>query len=439
MRKNTLLLLFLPLALLLLQACGEDRTIEYRDRTEMNSWLYRTFSENYLFNSSLPAESSTSTYATPENYIASLISNSENRNGQEVSTLFYGAEPQSLSYGLDYDFHSGDSASYLRVLHVKPSSPAEEAGLRRGDWIMRIDGVPVTSTNSSILEETDEARSHTLTLGQLVDTLQGEPILQATSTLQLSAPRALTASPVEKDTTFEADGKRIGYLLLTNFETDAGRTEDFYGEYAEQVRATFARLAGQGIEDLVLDLRFAYGHSLNLPYLIASMLAPAESFGQPFYYLLQNAQRGAEMSLLNPALTDESAQLRLQRLYVLTSRRTLGGGEMLVHCLKPYMDITVIGEGTVGYDLHTEIFRNETYGYGLQLVTGELYNADTTNYSSGISPNVLLEERDTLLTEMHPLGHPDELLLARAVRSILYEFGNKDGIELQATTRRRRP
>ena len=90
----------------------------------MNSWLYRTFSENYLFNSSLPAESSTSIYATPENYIGSLISSSERRGGEDVSLLFYGAEPLPLTYGLAYDFHAGDSASYLRVLHVDPASPA---------------------------------------------------------------------------------------------------------------------------------------------------------------------------------------------------------------------------------------------------------------------------------------------------------------------------
>ena len=38
---------------------------------------------------------------------------------------------------------------------------------------------------------------------------------------------------------------------------------------------------------------------------------------------------------------------------------------------------------------------------------------------------------------MHPLGHPEELLLKRAVRSILYNFGDKDGIELPSSARRR--
>lgn len=439
MKKSTLLcLLLLPALMLFLHACGEDRTIEYRDRTEMNSWLYRTFSENYLFNTSLAAESSLPTYATPENYITRLISSSENRNGEAVSCLFYGAVPLPLTYGLDYDFHSGDSTSYLRVLHVNPGSPAEEAGLKRGDWIVRIDGVPVTSSNSSILEETDEARTHTLTLAQLNDTLHGEPRLTETVTLQLGIPRSLAASPVEKDTVFEVEGKRIGYLLLTNFETDANRSEDFYGEYANQVRTTINRLASQNIEDLVLDLRFAYGHSLNLPYLLGSMLAPAETFGQPFYFLIQNELRGADISLLTSSLVAEGAQLLLPRLYALVSRRTLGGGEMLIHCLKPYMNVTVIGEKTVGYDLQSEIFHNETYGYGLQLVTGEIYNADTTSYSGGITPDVLLEEQDTLLLDMHPLGNPEELLLKRAVRSILYNFGDKDGIELPDTAAQRK-
>ncbi len=439
MKKSTLPLR-LPLLLatsFFLYACGEDRTIEYRDRTEMNSWLYRTFSEDYLFNTSLPAESSTSIYATPENYINSLISSSENRNGEAVSCIFYGEEPLPATYGINYDFHSGDSVSYLRVLHVNPGSPAEEAGLKRGDWIVRIDGVLVTSSNSDILEDTDEGNTHTLTLAQLNDTLNGEPILTETSTLQLGVPGSLTSPPVEKDTAFEVQGKRIGYLLLTNFETDANRSEDFYGEYANQLRAAVGRLATQGIEDLVLDLRFAYGHSLNLPYLLGSMLAPYETFGQPFYFLIQNEQRGADIALLSPSLVGDGAQLLLPRLYALVSRRTTGGGEMLIHCLKPYMDITVIGEESVGHDLHSEIFRNDTYGYGLKLVTGEIYNADTTNYSSGISPNITLEEQDTLLLDMYPLGHPEELLLKRAIRSILYDFGNKDGIELTKATRRR--
>lgn len=437
MRKKALLPALILPALLLMQACGEDRTIEYRDRTEMNSWLYRTFSENYLFNSSLPAESSTSIYATPENYIGSLISSSERRGGEDVSLLFYGAEPLPLTYGLAYDFHAGDSASYLRVLHVDPASPAAEAGLKRGDWVVRIDGVALTGSNSAILEETEELRSHTLTLAQPVDTLRGEPLLRETSTLQLGAPRALTAAPVEKDTVFEIEDKRVGYLLLTNFETDANRSEDFYGTYAEELRATLRRLAAQNVGELVLDLRFAYGHSLNLPYLLASMLAPAEAFGRPFYFLAGNQQRGTEISLLNAALAGEGTRLPLSRLFVLASRRTTGGAEMLVHCLKPYMNVTVVGEKTVGHDLHCEIYHNETYGYGLKLATGEVFNADTANYSSGISPDIPLEEQDTFLLHMHPLGHPEELLLKRAVRSILYNFGDKDGIELPSSARRR--
>ena len=422
---------FLLLLSLLITSCGEDRTIEYKERIEANSWIYRTMADEYLYASLLAKESSTTQYAEPAFYASSLFSAQENRHGQKLSTFFWGRQAEELDYGLLYNFHTHDTIRYLRVLHVFPFSSAAEAGLQRGDWITAIDGVPLSSANSTILANTENALSRSLQLSEYVDTLKaGVPLLRPYRTVMLPAPRVRIPTAIEKDTVFNASERKIGYMLFTNLETSATGGEDFYGADAIRLRSIFRSFSQQDVNEIVLDLRFAYGQSLAIPYLTAAMLAPNEAIGQPFYYAVRNSNRETELSLLSASLIGEGARVPLERLYVLTSARTQGTAELLAHCLSPYMQVTLIGEKTAGQDQLAEIYHNAAYDYSLRLVTTIFFNAAEETYSSGLLPAIALSETNRLVWPMYPLGDPREALLKEALRCIHQTPADKPGISI---------
>lgn len=426
----TLLAGFLS-CLFLLAACGEDRRVEYEDRTNTNSWIYQTMSRNYLYADQLKSESSTNAYATPENYIEGLILSAESRGGKSVSALFYGTEKEALSYGLQYAYQRYDSIQCLRVLYVAPSSPAAEAGLKRGDWIVGLDGYEISSRNQQVLTETDEPIGHTLSLARYMDTLYaGEPILEADRTVTLPAPRKIDSSPVEKDTLIETGGKKIGYLLYTGHTAFTGINSDGQENEADELKAALKRMADGGATELVIDLRASNGISLEMARQMATLIAPQEAYGQLFYYLLRNEQREQDIHPITPPGSGTGEALCLKQVAFLTSTHTAGTGELLAHCLAPYMKTVVVGEKTTGLDLLTETYYNKEYGYGIRLATTQIANARLETYSSGLTPDYPIAEGDSLLPHMLPLGNPNELLLKKAIRTLLYPFDDKDGVTL---------
>ena len=81
-----------------------------------------------------------------------------------------------------------------------------------------------------------------------------------------SSMRAALDSSVETWTalTLQAEGQKIGYLHFTSFTMDACR----------DLEETFRRFKADGIEELVLDLRYNGGGYTVTSAVLASMLAP---------------------------------------------------------------------------------------------------------------------------------------------------------------------
>ena len=125
-----------------------------------NNWIYAQMKKYYLWEETMPAEAKTDKYLEPIKYYKSLINVNQDwfsymkSNKDDVLNFWLGTP---YAYGFRFRPYKPDPTKeniYLAVSLVSQQSPAEKAGLYRGDIIQKIDGNNITEGNlSSLLEK----------------------------------------------------------------------------------------------------------------------------------------------------------------------------------------------------------------------------------------------------------------------------------------------
>ena len=155
---------FLALIATLLSSCGEDRTGEFYALIEDRMWIEEVMRENYLWAEDMPVIDKEDTYfQEPATFFKNLLSkNALNGKGDKYSYMEQSKTESRSStldrtstYGMEFLLTSDPTGTtahnYARVLYVLPGSPAEKAGIERGDWISAINQDRITSDNYKLL------------------------------------------------------------------------------------------------------------------------------------------------------------------------------------------------------------------------------------------------------------------------------------------------
>ena len=64
-----------------LSSCGEDRSGEYYALIASKTWMYETMQQNYLFYEDLPAEDGLDFFDKPADFLTSVASDRDQKNG----------------------------------------------------------------------------------------------------------------------------------------------------------------------------------------------------------------------------------------------------------------------------------------------------------------------------------------------------------------------
>jgi C-terminal processing protease CtpA/Prc len=303
---------------------------------------------------------------------------------------------EMVGYGFDVGTQSNER---LRVAYVFDGSPAQKAGMRRGDTIVAVQGIPAT-----------QLFAHDPTPGWLRS--QGSAHFKVVSPKGTEREIAVsettyTAPAVMAEKTLDVDGHKVGYIALRNF---LGRAEWEFHDAA-------LRLQSQGIEELVLDLRMNAGGWLDAAQGIASLIGGTRTAGRPFLKLVHNSRYRDVDSVLR--FERGWGGLSLKRVFVITSSHTCSASEALIRGLSPYMDVITVGGKTCGKPVGSTTVR-----YGSQIysvITFKAVNArGEGDYYDGLAPTCPAADDLT-----HELGDPEELSLKTALRYI--RFGKCDG------------
>lgn len=413
---------------LLCGACGEDRTYQFVEKTERCQWIYDVMNEWYLWNEEMPKPSDALFFGEPETFFKKLIvskdkySYMETTGGDEEATR---AIDLRSSYGMDFALYvdpvtqsQSSPERVARVLYVLPGSPADDAGVKRGQWITGIQGETLTTKNYLGLVS---GPSTTVVTSILNYNNPDSLYWQTGDTLTLSASRHMEDNPFYVDTLYQLQGHRIAYLMYNRFSTGPNDTGN-ETQYNAQMRTIFQRFKAQEPTDFILDLRYNPGGYLSCAQVLASLLAPTEAMGKIFCKLEFNKVKSANSNEVFPfdeALTG-GAGLALSRIYIITSSTTASASESVINGLRPFLgddNVILVGSRTEGKNVASLSFKSP-YDYTLHPIVATVYNGnDESDYANGFAPTVSVDELQSI-APFYPLGDLRELMLNTTLATI---------------------
>ena len=405
-----------------LASCGEDRWAGYAEQTKTDRWIDDTMRVWYYWREDIPNTNDLNYFTDPISFFRSLLSSKDGKGGVHYSTI---DTLQPVTRSIPYTDHSygfqfttnrvenNDTALYAHILYVAQGSPAADIGLQRGDWILQMDGQPITQDNYTRLYGSTAME---LTVGYYDAT--SDTILSYNGRRQMAAARAIDDNPVHYRNVYERGSKRIGYLVYNHFSSGSTETGSNAGtEYDEDLRQAFQYFSSNQVNEFVLDLRYNNGGQLSCAVLLCAMLAPSSALGQTLGYLEYNTRANPRQAAfsLTPDLIGNGANLDLSTLYVLTSEQTASASEMLINCLRPYMNVVLIGATTEGKNVGSTTFTNEDLRVRMQPIVCKIYNAlSESDYEDGFAADYPLNENSDMARFL-PFGNEDELFLHTAL------------------------
>ncbi|MBO7478815.1 MAG: PDZ domain-containing protein [Salinivirgaceae bacterium] len=424
--KKTLILLGMAAALLV--SCkdknNDDNGAKAREQARLDSlnankkvdnFLYDIMSDYYLWNSNMPRMQKDES-RFPGDFFESLLYRAKDRWSFCVEDgESYMSESEGTPYSMGYSPQFWPYNNYENVLivveFVFPGSPADRAGLKRGDIIIEIDGEPMTVDNYYDFYSKEHA---TYTLAGY-DPVKNQ--LYLTGRKMSMQAEIIEADPSIYDTIFNVGGKPVGYFVYTSFTRNT--------DYFATIDAAFDRFKAAGVKDLILDLRYNGGGDIEAAGYLASAIAPASVPGKEvliryeYNNILTNyfkKNRPDELVVKFPK-NDHNADM--QNLYVIGTRGTASASELVTTGLMPYMNVTLVGDTTYGKCTGMFVFYGGDEGledlgkWVFMPVTMKYANANGfTDFVDGLIPDYRVD--DDLLAG-HQLGDANEPMLATAL------------------------
>lgn len=437
MKTSFKVTLLLFLALFIFQSCEDNDDVAPPASLEVNDFIWKGLNLYYLWQADVPnladnrfanqteLNNFLKGYTEPEDLFNALrVAPSIDRFSWIVSdylTLEGQLQGTTKNDGVDFGLYlkaSGSTEIFGWVRYIIPNSDASAKNIKRGDIFYGVNGTQLTTSNyQSLLLN---AESYTLNLADYnngVITPNGKSV-SLTKTV-------LNENPILINNVIETGGHKVGYLMYNGF----------YPNYDTQLNEAFASLKSKGITDLVLDLRYNGGGSIQSATRLASMIT-GQFTGKVFSKQRWNDKINSYFESEDPEAlknlftsTVGSAplnSLNLPKVYILTTKSTASASELVINGLKPYINVVQIGDITTGknvgsitvYDSPTfgKENRNPNHRYAMQPIVLKIVNADDFgDYFNGLTPTYSLKEN---LANLGVLGTASEPLLSTAIGKI---------------------
>lgn len=341
-------------------------------------------------------------------------------------------EGTSTSNGMDFRLgrigDSNDLFGYVR--YIANNSDAASKDINRGEFFLKVDGQQLTINNYMDLLF-GESNTYTLTMANIADGY----ISENGKTVSLTKTE-FTENPILINKVIENSGIKIGYLMYNGFVSNFDKAlNDAIGE-----------LKSQGINELVLDLRYNPGGSVNSAIYLSTMIT-GQFAGEIFSTEKWNGRIQTYLEETDPEFlinrfpvefSDETPinSLQLNRVYILTTEGSASASELVINCLRPYIDVVQIGATTTGkYTGSVTLYDSPDFGrsqanpnhtYALQpLVVKSANKNGETDYYQGLAPNypITYQVGDKTyegenVVNLGTLGDESEQFLAKAISLI---------------------
>lgn len=324
------------------QACSQ---------TVQNERIHHYFLQNYLWRDLVPEFVDYTAFDNSETLVKHLI----NRNDQwsysqrRAPTKSSTTKQPALPYiGISTQFKGKQPV----IQFVHDRSPAQQAGLRRGDIIV----------SSEIAQQGNAVELTIQRAGRqqrfVVNVIQQQP----------------PTIPVVR--VFKNQRQTVGYMLVTAF------TQQSMQEIDQQL----ATLKKHKVQQLIIDLRYNPGGLVDAANYLGSAIAP-QLYGKAFAY----SRLAGARHIVAKRFRKTKVSLPIKDVVFLTSKQTISASEQLILALQPYIEVKVVGTPTYGKSVWLE----ETQICDTQLLAANaiVYNAKGDSIAvTGIAPTCLAKD-----------------------------------------------
>ena len=437
---------------------SSDSQPEITLSTEINDFIWKGLNQYYYWQSDV-SNLSDSKATMESEYIALLNSQQDSKEffedllhqddrfswiEEDYEVLENQLSGTTASNGMKFQLYVRDDGESIigAVTYVLPDSDAFNKGIIRGDIFNSVNGNELNFNNYMSLLYGQQP-SYSI---ELVDYDPDNDLITSRDiSVTLNKEENFQEEPVHKTSIIEHDSKKIGYVMYNKFlgTVDSDGDGEVDRDFNEELINLFVYLKSQNLDELVLDLRYNGGGSVNTCTYLASLIT-GQFTGTIFAKQIWNEKIMAFIEDRNsnddPSddlnfdnyftdLTPDGnplPSLGLNRLYVLTSNRTASSSELLINGLTPHINIIQIGIKTVGknvgsitlydYTDNDQQIKNPKHKYAMQPIVLKIANSENfADYNYGLEPDIEYREK---ASNLGIIGDKTEPLLSLALNHI---------------------
>jgi carboxyl-terminal processing protease len=281
----------------------------------------------------------------------------------------------------------------LTVVSPMEDSPGFRAGISPGDQILRING---TTTEKMSLQDA-------------INLLRGEPGQKATLTIFRPSGKETKDYILQREIIKVAsvkDAKILDQSLTGNFKIGYLRITQFNEPTAQELDQKLNELQSQGMQALVVDLRYNPGGLLNSAVDVCGLFLPPKT--------MVVYTEGRDVSQRREYYTSKNEKSRPSfPVVLLVNSGSASGAEIVAGALKDLNRAILVGETTFGKGSVQSVIQLPD-GAALRLTTAKYYTpSKQVIHEKGITPNIKAaltadQERALLLRHRDGLLSPGE-------------------------------
>lgn len=243
------------------------------------------------------------------------------------------------------------------IAQVYNNSPAQKAGLQKGDIFVAVDGQKINTMSSKDLSE-------------VTGKIRGEAGTSVEITIERNGQEMIfTVQREEVHITYVTSrmlANNIGYIKI----------DEFSGSALEEYQQAVAQLQEQGMQAMILDLRDNPGGFVDYAVEIADELLPKATI------ISVRDKNGNEKQY-----TSDSKSMDFP-MAVLVNQNSASASEILTVALKENQRAAIIGEKTYGKGIIQSHF-NLSWGGYLKLTTASYYSPNgNAIHEVGVMPDI---------------------------------------------------
>lgn len=315
----------------------------------------------------------------------------------------------SAGFGIRLSFDNG--ARRVFVVEAYENANGLAAGLDRGSEIIAI------GTSSASLQSVSSLMAGSG--GQAVVNALGPSTAGISRVLRFVQPNGATFERSVTKADFSLDpvsdrygalilddgGKRVGYLNLRTF---------IVSDTASQLRQAYGQFAGQGVTELIIDLRYNGGGLVEVADIMGDLMG-AGRVGQVWSRTVLRASKAAENQ--TRFFLNETNAITPTRIAFITTNASASASELVINSMIPYLgvNIALVGSNSLGKPVGQFGFDLAACDLRVRAVTFQTVNADNQgDYFTGLAsvvPNTCRAGDDIFV----PFGDPNEASIAAAL------------------------